>query len=127
MSEDLPFGTWLREYRTNHDLTRRDLAQMIGCSLETIRKIESGERRPSKQVATLLAEKLDFSPEERPRFVEYARRLPPPAAPTRRDFAPIKRAVERPQSSGTPNNLRIPLTTLIGRHRELATIFAYLQ
>jgi DNA-binding XRE family transcriptional regulator/tetratricopeptide (TPR) repeat protein len=39
-------------------LTRKELAHRVSCSIETIRKIESGERYPSTQIAKLLAEHL---------------------------------------------------------------------
>jgi transcriptional regulator with XRE-family HTH domain len=37
------------------DQTREELARRSGCSVHALRKIESGERRPSKQLAGLLA------------------------------------------------------------------------
>ncbi|HMT20921.1 MAG TPA: helix-turn-helix transcriptional regulator, partial [Promineifilum sp.] len=40
------------------DLTRAGLAQQVSCSSETIKKIERDERRPSRQVAELLAAAL---------------------------------------------------------------------
>lgn len=126
MHEALPFGSWLREYRRAHDLTRGDLAQMIGYSTETIRKIESGERRPSKEVAGVLADKLDFSPDERRAFVDYARSSPTPShttLPRQQEAHPASRV----EASTVPNNLTAPLTSLIGREREVATLSHYLR
>src|SRR5947209_6101539 len=54
MQEHVPFGVWLRDRRRAQDATRAGLARRIGCSVETVRKLESGERRPSKQLAELL-------------------------------------------------------------------------
>src|SRR3954451_21711296 len=103
MHDPLPFGAWLRQYRGARDLTRQDLARLIGCSVETIRKIESGERRPSKQVAQLLAERLDIAPEDRAVLAQYAR------APLSMSHTP-ERTSGVPSATEPPNNLRKPLT-----------------
>ena len=50
-----PFGIWLRQRRKALDLTQEQLAATIDVSLPTIVKIEAGQRRPSRQVAELLA------------------------------------------------------------------------
>ena len=50
------FGTWLRLKRKSLDLTREALADRVGCSPATIRKLEAEERRPSSQIAERLAE-----------------------------------------------------------------------
>jgi transcriptional regulator with XRE-family HTH domain len=52
------FGLWLKERRRLLDLTQTDLANGVGCSVVTIRKIEADERRPSRQIAELLADCL---------------------------------------------------------------------
>jgi len=53
-----PFGIWLRQRRKALDLTQEQLAAAIDVSLPTIVKIEAGQRRPSRQVAELLARPL---------------------------------------------------------------------
>ncbi|MBK6561992.1 MAG: helix-turn-helix transcriptional regulator [Dehalococcoidia bacterium] len=46
------FGEWLKRRRQNLDLTQAKLAERCaGCTVFALRKIESGERRPSKQLA----------------------------------------------------------------------------
>ncbi len=67
------FGQWLRQRRRSLDLTQTDLARRIGCSVVTVRKIENGERRPSRQMAKLLAEVVGIAPEEQSRFIQFAR------------------------------------------------------
>jgi len=52
----LVFNEWLKRRRKAWDLTQDELARRAGCSVGALRKIESGERRPSKQLARLLAE-----------------------------------------------------------------------
>ena len=56
MLEQHSFGYWLRLKRKALDLTREALADRVGCSVSTIRKLEDEERHPSAQIAELLAE-----------------------------------------------------------------------
>ena len=56
MQEHHSFGYWLRLRRKALDLTREALADRVGCSVSTIRKLEDEERSPSAQIAELLAE-----------------------------------------------------------------------
>jgi predicted ATPase/transcriptional regulator with XRE-family HTH domain len=74
MSELFSFGTWVRRRRKALDLTREELAPRVGCAVVTIRRIESGERRPSKELAACLADALELEAEERATFVLAARR-----------------------------------------------------
>ena len=71
---DYSFGNWVRRRRKALDLTRHELARRVGCSLATIVKIESDERRPSRQIAELLTEHLDIPLDQRELFVSVARR-----------------------------------------------------
>ncbi|QBD74590.1 helix-turn-helix domain-containing protein [Ktedonosporobacter rubrisoli] len=67
------FGTWLREQRRKRYLTQAELAQHTNCATITIRKIEANERRPSKELAELLADCLEIAPQSRSTFLEFAR------------------------------------------------------
>jgi len=74
-----PFGMWLRRQRLDVcDLTQDELGWRVACAGSTIRKIESGERRPSKELAARLAEVLGVEPDQRPRFVAWARGIVAP-------------------------------------------------
>ncbi len=54
MDEDLPsFGDWLQRRRQALHLTQQELGRLARCSVATIRKLESEERRPSPDVAAL--------------------------------------------------------------------------
>jgi len=72
---DLPtsFGYWVRRRRKALDLTQADLARRVGCAEVTIQKIEADERRPSSQIADLLAAQLRIPPAERATFLQRAR------------------------------------------------------
>ncbi len=67
------FGEWLKFRRKQLDLTQVELAQRAGCSTPALRKIEAGVRRPSKQLAGLLARSLEIPPEDQTTFVRVAR------------------------------------------------------
>ncbi|BCX04486.1 MAG: hypothetical protein KatS3mg053_2424 [Candidatus Roseilinea sp.] len=67
------FAQWAKERRKGLDLTQAELAELVGCSLITIAKIESGKRRPSKQIAELMAQHLRVPDEQRAVFVSFAR------------------------------------------------------
>jgi len=67
------FGDWLRQRRRALDLTREELSRIVGCSVSGLRKIEAGDRRPSKQLAQLLAESLQIPPDQHTAFLKAAR------------------------------------------------------
>src|SRR5688572_1414919 len=67
------FGNWIKQRRKALDLTQHELAKRVGCSDSLIFKIEADERRPSRQIAELLAETLDISADQRPLFLKIAR------------------------------------------------------
>ena len=63
MEDYSSFGEWLRARRKALDLTQFQLAERAGCAEDTIGRIEAGTRRPSKQVAALLAAALGVPPQ----------------------------------------------------------------
>jgi predicted ATPase/transposase/DNA-binding XRE family transcriptional regulator len=67
------FRALLKERRQALDLTQRDLAARVGCSLATIQKIEGGRLRPSKQIAELLAAALATNSTQQELLVQLAR------------------------------------------------------
>jgi len=117
---DHSFGSWIKRRRKALDLTQQELAKQVGCSSSLIFKIESDERRPSRQIAELLAEKLDIPTEQRTLFLKIARQE---KSVVNLDTMADLSAVE-PVSSikQNPNNLPVPPTPLIGRDHELRFI-----
>lgn len=73
MESIVSFGSWVRRRRKALDLTQAALARQIGCSLVTIQKIEQDERRPSRQIAELLASHLLIPEAGRDQFLRMAR------------------------------------------------------
>lgn len=127
MELPVSFGLWLKERRKQLGLTQVELANCVGCSTVTIRKIEMDERRPSRQVAELLANCLEITPADRPTFLKVAR------AELRVDRLPqdIERSTVNPASPPpvppSPSYLPAPSIPLIGREHELAAIRQLLQ
>jgi predicted ATPase/transcriptional regulator with XRE-family HTH domain len=150
MEEINTFGLWVRQRRRALDLTQQELAMRVGCSVVTIRKIEAEERRPSRQIAELLADSLEISLADRPRFLKFARTgysaelalgpaavraqepqpapalkpqihpIPPPVQPE----PPVEREVGRTVRG---QNLPAQQTPFIGREHELLEISRLLE
>src|SRR5512143_1455501 len=114
MESPSTFGEWLRQSRNELRLTREQFASRVGCSVSALRKIEDGERRPSGQIAELMANSLNIPDTERSTFVNVARgewgvdRLPPVSKPIA--------GLSASSISTTPRiNLPAVPTPLIGR------------
>src|SRR5689334_19719082 len=75
MRDDDEFGRQLRQLRRARDLTQQDLAQAAFCALDTIKKLESGRRRPSRQMAIQLADVLGLDAAERAAFLAATRQM----------------------------------------------------
>jgi transcriptional regulator with XRE-family HTH domain len=67
------FGPWLKQHRKARDLTQDALAHQIGCTATTIRRIEAGTRRPSRQIAERLVQVLAIALDDQPAIVGFAR------------------------------------------------------
>ena len=119
------FGIWVKRRRKALDLTQQQLAQRVGCSLATIVKIESDERRPSRQIAALLAEYLEIPMEQRDLFLKVARQAKGSDALQRLASLPDVRSIPF-QPFGQPS-LPIPPTPLVGREHEVQAILLRLQ
>ena len=102
MSEPLPFGRWLKRLRADLDLSQEALADVVGCAPQTIRSLESGARRPSRDLAERLAEMLQVSPEQRADFVRLARSSTAANEQTR----PQRDAMRQPASGAARSGTR---------------------
>ncbi len=117
---DMPtsFGYWVRRQRKALDLTQGDLARRIGCAAVTIQKIEAEERRPSAQIAELLAKHLRIPSSERAAFMQHAR-----GEHADRPRAVTVQAAQAPTPvAAVSHNLPAQLTSFVGRTHELAAI-----
>ena len=73
MVVEASFGHWVQRRRKALDLTQEELAQKVGCAAETLRKIESNNRRPSDQIAERLAQALEVPEAHQAVFIKAAR------------------------------------------------------
>ena len=126
MSEITSFGAWIQQRRNQLRRSRTELAQEIGCSPVTIKKIERDERRPSVQIAELLALHLQVPESDQHDFIRRARgefvarfRLPSELSLTEAQAPPS-------EADAPKHNLPAQTTTFIGRESELAQITAHL-
>ncbi|HET9587339.1 MAG TPA: tetratricopeptide repeat protein [Anaerolineales bacterium] len=126
MQEQHSFGYWLRLKRKTLDLTREGLADRVGCSVSTIRKLEDEERHPSVQIAELLAEIFKIPTTERTAFLRFARGDWRSAPSSRDEEAPWR--VSTPALPQQPrSNLPATFTSLIGRDKDIAAVQDYLN
>jgi predicted ATPase/transcriptional regulator with XRE-family HTH domain len=110
------FGDYVRRRRKALDLTQEKLAERVGLSASAIRKIETDSRRPSRQVAELLAECLELKGLERQMFVQAAR--------SERGIAsPLQSSASISSLPGSPAAaLPVFLTPFVGRSLELSAL-----
>src|SRR5512141_2628753 len=114
MEPETTFGVWLRQQRRRLDWTQVELAQRVGYSVATIRKLERDELRPSKHLAELLAQGLDVAVTSHSSFVSFARSTP--------QVQPDGNPTHEHQRS----NLPAQLTPFFGRTAEIVELTQYL-
>jgi len=113
---EVSFGEWLKRQRNSRGLTQEQLAHQIGCATITLRKIESEERRPSAAIVEQLGKIFEIPQKEQPNFLKFARGDWTKSPSTSSDEKPW-------QFSKSPRtNLPEPLTSFIGREKELVDV-----
>jgi predicted ATPase/DNA-binding XRE family transcriptional regulator len=112
MNESISFGTWLRQKRRALDLTQKAFADQVGCAEITVRRMEADEYKPSNELALVLFEKLGIPEPERTQWVRFARGLA--------EYPKHHSSSSPPREHQT--NLPIPLTSFIGREKDVERI-----
>src|SRR5438874_9594179 len=103
----------LRRYREEAGMTQEELAERAGLSVESVSLLERNERqRPRAYTVRQLAVALQLSQPERARLEVAARRVGPSPAPPGSDVTDLRGA--------RLHNLPLPLTSFIGREKEMA-------
>lgn len=121
MERTITFGQWVKQRRKSLGLTQAELSHLASCSTVMINKIEGDSRRPSLQIARLLARYLRIGPQEHAAFLQLAR---PDLAPDEQagdsaiSYTPSSNRHKRHRG----NQLPTPMTPLIGRASEVAAI-----
>ncbi len=118
---EMTFGEWLQRERKRLRLTQAQLAEQIGCSTIALRKLEAEERRPSSSIIDRLADIFAIAPSDHAAFQRFARGNWQ-AAP-----ASLLTGVAWHVERATPGSrLPAPLTSFIGRERDVAKVREYL-
>jgi predicted ATPase/DNA-binding XRE family transcriptional regulator len=114
----LSFGYWVRRQRRALDLTQKELAGRAYCSVATIKKIETDQRRPSRSLAETLADCLSVPDVERETFLAAARGERAPDALALSD---------KPLQDDAEHNLPPSDASFVGRAEALSTISELLE
>ncbi|VAW42168.1 hypothetical protein MNBD_CHLOROFLEXI01-3340, partial [hydrothermal vent metagenome] len=125
MDEIASFGEWVQIRRETLRLTRKKVAEDLGCASVTIKKIERDERRPSKLIAQLLVVHLEIPTSIESKFIRWARGefvAGMPAPNQLRLKSESLQTKPKPQKSNISNNLPKLTTSFIGRIEELASL-----
>jgi len=110
MSDSVPFGRLLRDFRVAAGLTQDDLAELARMSAGGISVLERGTRTaPRRETIALLSSALGLSESDRKRLEESAAR--PPRARRRSEHVESDGARDR-------HNLPLALTSFLGREQE---------
>ncbi|HSM70210.1 MAG TPA: helix-turn-helix domain-containing protein [Anaerolineales bacterium] len=119
-------GDWIRRRRKALDLTQQGLADLAYCSVNTIKKLETDARRPSRELASQLASQLEVPEDKQSLFVDIARGV---------------RSLEMLEKLTTPSDVEIkavdarlkthappaPAFSIIGREPELDALTQLLK
>lgn len=112
--EEISFGTWLRTQRRRLDYSRQALADELGFAEITLRRIENGSLKPSKDLTRLLLDKFDIPKEEQGAWILFARGVA--GYPNHSDI-----------STRTLSSLPVFLTKFIGRETEQEDVIGLLN
>ena len=96
----------------------------MGCSISLIFKIESDERRPSRQIAELLAECLDIPSDQRILFLKVARQEK--GIQNLEFISPLSAQSSSLVTNQAQSRLPLPTTPLIGREYEVDMVMQQL-
>ena len=110
MKEETSFGQWLRKKRRALDLSRQAFANQVGCAEVTLRRIEAGTLKPSQDLASILLGKLGISQAELPQWISFARGI---------SGLPVQ---SLPQANKPITSISTPLTSFIGREKEVKEV-----
>jgi predicted ATPase/DNA-binding NarL/FixJ family response regulator/DNA-binding XRE family transcriptional regulator len=122
VKSSLSFGRQLKRLRADFDLTQERLAEQVSCSVEMIQALESGRRRPSRQLAERLAGSLGIDQEQRPAFLRLARLDTEQTTHKPDNGRQTATAANRTTERRPPVQIPTPRSALIGRAKEVAQV-----
>jgi predicted ATPase/transcriptional regulator with XRE-family HTH domain len=129
-------GTLLRQHRESQGLLQEELAALVTPALShnTISNVERGRTRPRRYTLDTLADALGLNADERAELHAARRAFRSARLPDMRAQHAMStgRDGTEPARGGTirelrPHNLPAPVTSLIGREREITAVLTHLQ
>ncbi len=126
MDRTVSFGYWIKRRRKALDLTQEELARRVGCAVDTIKKIEADARRPSKQLAELLAAQLQVPSQERTVFIQAAR-AERTSERLEIESQPLQATAPDPPFLAATHAAPSEPSVFVGRARELEMLHAHLD
>lgn len=115
MPEEISFGTWLHKQRRALDLSQKALADQVGCAEVTLRRIEKGRLKPSKELANSILEKIGIPEPERSQWISFARGV---------SSLPIQSTAHAHKPK---TNLPASLSSFIGREKEQSDVIQFIK
>ncbi len=128
MAEPSTFGELLYRHRLAAGLTQESLAERAQLSVRAISDLERGVRRlPYRHTVDALADALSLSAANHAELVAAAQRPSRPVWQRSRMGEAVTTASDVPVGRALLDSLPVPLTRLIGRDDDVATVQALLQ
>src|SRR6266545_2915249 len=124
MERDASFGRLLKRLRKARDVTQEALAQQAYCAVDTIKKIEAGLRRPSRQLAAQFADCLELAGDERAAFLAAARTIAEAETVVAAETAAMVDGAPQPATPSQRSKLPRQATPFVGRTAELSALDA---
>jgi predicted ATPase/transcriptional regulator with XRE-family HTH domain len=123
------FGNWIKRRRKALDMTQEELGKKVGCSTSAIFKIEADERRPSRQLAELLAECLEIPADQRTLFLKVARQEKSPDSLEISPADPARAGAATPAPDPVIRQSNLPAfpTQFVGREFEISIVANHLR
>ncbi len=120
------FGDWVQSGRNRLGLTRKAIAELVGCTPMAIRQIERNEGRPSLELAELLAAHLNIPESQYEQFIFAAWGEFVPRYGLLSEMSLAEAQMPAAQEETHKHNLPLQTTQFFGRERELTEIAANL-
>ncbi len=104
MKDGLTFGKLLKEHRSKHGFTLRELAEKVDYNFAYLSQLEANVAKPSEDLVKDLAKLFKISPEEEEELLFLARGVPKQIAEIKQKYprvapAYFRKAIKKPEGS----------------------------
>lgn len=101
MTPDQTFGKMLKEHRSKHGYTLRELAEKVGYNFAYLSQLEADVAKPSEELVKELAKLFKVTPQEEEEMLFLARGVPKQIAEIKEKFPNVAPAYFRRASKKT--------------------------